>query len=59
MSVVRRAWLVLLLALLLCLSPRAVAETPLVLLGPDAEPLRAAFNQDAEDVRLLLILDPT
>jgi hypothetical protein len=59
MSVVRRAGLVLLLGLLLCPSPRAVAETPLVLLGPDAEPLRSQFNQDAGSIRLLLLLDPT
>jgi hypothetical protein len=58
-TLARRTWIPVLLALLLCPSPRAVAETPLVTLGPDAEPLRSQFNQDVENVRLLLILDPT
>jgi len=59
MSVVRRAWVVLLLALLLCLSPQADSDAPIEQLGPDAEPLRSQFNQDAGSVRLLLLLDPT
>ena len=59
MTIARRAWLGVLLALLLCLSPWAIAEAPLVLLGADAEPLRSQFNQDAGSVRLLLLLDPT
>ncbi len=59
MSVVRRAWVVLLLALLLCPSPRADSDALIEQLGPDAETLRSQFNQDAETVRMLLILDPT
>ncbi|HSC78650.1 MAG TPA: hypothetical protein VLB32_08800 [Candidatus Acidoferrales bacterium] len=59
MSVVRRAGLVLLLALLLCSSARADSNTPIEQLGPDAELLRSQFNQDAGSIRLLLLLDPT
>jgi hypothetical protein len=58
-TLARRTWIPVLLALLLCLSPQADSDAPIEQLGPDAEPLRSQFNQDAENVRLLLILDPT
>jgi hypothetical protein len=32
---------------------------PLVTLPADAEPLREAFNRDADKTRLLLLLSPT
>lgn len=35
------------------------AEIPLTRLSSDFQPLRAQFNHDAGDVRLILLLDPT
>lgn len=38
-------------------APAELAPFPV--LSADGEPLRRAFNQDADKVRLLLLLDPT
>ncbi len=44
-------------ALLYWQSPGAAPQV--TQLGAGAEPLRDAFNRDADKVRLLLLLDPT
>ncbi len=55
-----------LLVLTLLLAGRATPQVttpaefaPFPVLSADGEPLRSAFNQDADKVRLLLLLDPT
>lgn len=47
----------LLLALCRCSAHRP--DIPLTRLSADFQPLRAQFNHDAGNVRLLLLLDPT
>ena len=38
---------------------RASAGPKYLMLGADDEPLRAAFNRDASNVRILMIVSPT
>lgn len=39
-------------------SPRG-PSSPHAVLGPDAEPLRAAFNRDTDKVRVVMLVAPT
>ena len=51
--------LVLVVATVVAVFPRADEDSGFAMIADDLEPLRAAFNADSENVRAVLLASPT